>query len=192
MIGVISSYTIGVSSTNRLRVFNVSCFSVLVFLPLLIASSLSCSSKHLGFRIGDRTPTIELINSSGKTEIIRNNSREEILLCIFSRPCSSCNINLKIWNRLSGALLNQNDNIKIYGISVASLEEVVNLFYLGAAKFSLYIPKNQDDFIRLVKYSDHEAQTIAFSGGVVRYIKHGTLDLNDYLNIVKIYQGGIE
>lgn len=107
-------------------------------------------------------------------------------ILIFQRPCSPCNKNITIWNRLAVSL---RDKANIYGIVLDKIEETSRFAQAGLTKFKLYSPQNIETFIQSFNIQINLPQTILYEDGKIVYIKLGDLLPEDYFEIMKIIKG---
>ncbi len=77
----------------------------------------------------------------------------------------------------------------MYGIILDELSEMIALSQSFPLTFELYCPCDQNKFRRKFDTKYNLAQTILYKNNKIVYKKDGTLEMDDYFDIVKIIKG---
>lgn len=123
--------------------------------------------------VGEKVTETELIDPQGKA--IRPLSRggpHTTLFFLFEQPCTPCNRNLRVWNKISSLA---HGKVQAYGIVLSSLEEAANFSMEQNPAFPVCVPSDIQRFRQRYRLRYGFAQTILFQGDTVRNVYLGDL-----------------
>lgn len=102
------------------------------------------------------------------------------LVYIFQRPCSPCDKNIILLNKLIGQFAGK---LEVYGVVIAGFQEFVNQVDNLKANFKLYYPEDPDRFLARFRLKTNLSQLLVYSDRVA-YLALGELDNADMLALI--------
>ncbi|MCP4218890.1 MAG: redoxin domain-containing protein [bacterium] len=134
--------------------------------------------------VGEKIDHLDLIGIDGKavnaTDLDGSDGATHIFM-VFQTPCSSCNKNLPIWNKL--AVLSKGTNAKVYGIVHDEPAKALEFAETKAAIFDIYHPADRETFRDDLRVRLNLPQTIVYRDGEVKFIALGILERENYIKI---------
>jgi peroxiredoxin len=131
---------------------------------------------------GEKIDYFDLTGSdSEKVDADKLNSLDLSLLFIFKQPCSRCDRNIALWNRIGNIL---KEDVAIYGIIPGDHSQLAYFYDKAPLNFRLYIPQDLLKFKETMRLRMNLAQTILYRKGMVVYLKNGELEGEDYTYLV--------
>jgi hypothetical protein len=132
---------------------------------------------------GSTISYFDLIGDDGvfiTTDFINNRDQMHVIY-IFGEPCTPCNKNLAIWNKISAVCSNF---ANFHGVAFGNMQEVLNIPNNMKVNFKIFYPKDTNRFVKYFNVQARQSQTILYKNSVVIYSKEGDLDFEDYIKIV--------
>ena len=164
-----------------------SCF-LLIYLILFLISckdnnqnkGLIVLDKNHIYKISDEIEKLFVLNKNGLTEEIALYDGEYMVLCLISEQCYTCStVNSTILNRMAEKFA-----IKIFGLTPH--DQLLERYNSGSNLFPFFLidkKATSQDSKLLSKFGD---VTIMCRGRKIVFVKYGSLDMQDYLEIKKI------
>lgn len=139
---------------------------------------------------GEKVDYFDLIGTDNeKRDAATLKTNDVSLIYIFEQPCTPCNNNITMWKKIAGIL---EDKIKVYGVILNEIDEVVNLSEALSLNFELYSPVDIKKFKKKFRVTPEVSQTILLMQDNVTYCKTGELETNDYFDIVGRIKGDLK
>ncbi|MCP4215291.1 MAG: redoxin domain-containing protein [bacterium] len=136
---------------------------------------------HLPYLLqGEAPEDIDLVSEDGKNVRLSDLESSASLIFIFRQPCSTCNKNLRIWNRIHKIV---KENCNVYGIVLGELAKTVDVS--ERATFDIYVPADVPRFRESFRVKINLSQTIIFNAGKAAYVHLGELQSDDFTGIVR-------
>lgn len=126
--------------------------------------------------------TLVLVNSLSEVKKF-DLSVGKFLVYNYSRTCSTCDKNFGLWKRISQ---NHGQNIHILGIAENPDDICVLSEMLVPASYSLFMPHNATDYVKLFNRTTNLAQTLYIVDGTVKFSYLGELQMEDYNHLLRI------
>lgn len=105
------------------------------------------------------------------------------LIFFLSRPCSACDQNVTLVNRISSIMKNE---IRVFGVILDTYESAREFVQRNKAKFKIYVPGDLARLEKEMNFSSNEAMTLIYHNGKAVYRKKGNISGEDYTRILKI------
>jgi len=102
------------------------------------------------------------------------------LVYIFQRPCSPCDKNIILLNKLIGQFAGK---VEVYGVVIAGFQEFINQVDNLKANFKLYYPEDPERFLARFRLKTNLSQLLVYSDRVT-YLALGELDNADILTLI--------
>jgi peroxiredoxin len=110
------------------------------------------------------------------------------LIFIFSRPCSECNRNIYLWNKIAEIA---KDKVNVYGIVLDSLGAAFEFEESANLNFKIFAPEDISKFQRSLRIILNFSMSILYHEGV-KYMKLGDLQSDDAVEIIKLVKNLIK
>ncbi len=169
---------------------------LLSLIPILAAS------LFLNFKMYDRIKGLErllpylttgesishfnLLDENGTELNLADIEKENCLIFIFSKPCSSCSKNNLFWDKIADSV---NGRIKAYGVILGDAATMVEFAERARLRFPLYVPRDPVKFREAFRLKMNLPQTIIARDGRVEYLKIGMLGPDDYISLLERIRG---
>ncbi|MCP4213165.1 MAG: redoxin domain-containing protein, partial [bacterium] len=131
--------------------------------------------------MGETIEHLDLIGADGRNINAASLEKNTHILVIFDTPCSKCNKNLPIWNKL--AVLSKGTDVKVHGIVPDEPGKAVKFAETKAAIFDIYSPVDLETFRADLRVRINLPQTIVYQDGKIKYISLGLLGRDGYVKI---------
>jgi hypothetical protein len=105
-----------------------------------------------------------------------------VILCIFSRPCSPCEENIVLWNRIASFL---KDKAWVIGIVIGKLELARDLAANMRLDFEVFVPEDERSFIKELRAFSPSSQTLVCLNARTTRIHIGNLSPEDAVSIME-------
>jgi len=170
---------------NLKKIFVAIIFFVLTFIIIsLYKENLKLKKNLCPLVTGEKIKYFELLGPEKHSFLDISALDNNIsLIFIFSRPCSTCNYNFRLWNIMAKIL--KKYDINIYGIIVGEAHKMESLNRKEYLNFNIYIPKHSNAFVKKFRFTLNQAQTILVKNKLVKLIKCGNLSAEDYKQFIQ-------
>ncbi|MCP4217639.1 MAG: hypothetical protein GY765_23555 [bacterium] len=129
---------------------------------------------------GESPEYFDIISEDGKNVDLSRLQSGNSLIVIFKSPCSRCNKNIAVWNRIFDHV---KDQCNVYGIITGDASDIHEV---GAGtKFDLYYPADINRFRRAFRLRLNFAQTLVAKEGKIDLIRFGDISGEDFPTIIK-------
>jgi hypothetical protein len=105
-----------------------------------------------------------------------------IILCIFSRPCSPCDENILLWNRIASFL---KDKAWVFGIVIGKPEVAQELSAKTRLDFDVFVPRDERSFIKALRAYSPSSQTIICLNAKATRVHIGNLSPENAVSIIE-------
>lgn len=164
-------------------------FVLLIFLFMSLGFSSEQEDSESELSIGDAINYFDLIGDAGEVINVSDLAEKEISAIFVFSNCHICEKNIPFWKRIAAILKNK---LSVYGIILNELSEIVYFSKSAQLTFELYCPNDQNKFRRKFGTKQNLAQTILYRNNRILYKKDGTLEMDDYFNLVELIKGDEE
>lgn len=172
---------------NKKSVLVFSIFLVIIvsaFAILKLHKEKNVLKSQLPYLVKGETITyFDVIGTeSNKVNAAKLNESYISLVFIFEQPCSHCDLNLAIWNRIANIL---KCNAAVFGIIPGEPAQMFELQEKARLNFKIFVPDDLPKFKEEMRIKTNMAQTILYVNKKVEFVKFGNLDGNDFTTIVR-------
>lgn len=168
----------------------VICLSVVLVSGFLIFRLLQINTQlrtKIPYLLPDeKIEYFDLIDKDAKkidsTVLSTASTAKPSLIFIFSRPCSKCNKNIYLWQKIAEI---SKGRINVYGIVLDSLGAAFDFEESANLNFKIFVPEDITKFKNSLRIVFNFSMSILYDNGV-KYMQLGELQSDDAVEIIKL------
>jgi len=133
---------------------------------------------------GEKIDYFDVLNTKDERLGLSNIDNNATLLFIFERPCTRCNKNIKVWQKIA-QIVKRKNNVNVYGIVLGDPKDMFNLAGMMKLNFDLCSAVDQTKLIDSLRIRLNLPQTVLLKNGKVSSVLIGELTGDNYTKILK-------